>query len=108
MENSQIRAQFHCENTAIPITKDSEMGGATVDDNIKFEWHMAYVCRNVSKQIAVLKRMILPFETRKCSYLAFIIPYFNYCSETRHFFDKNTTVKPEKFDDRVLRFVLNA
>ena len=38
--NSQIRAQFHCENTAIPITKDSEMAGATVDDNIKFERHI--------------------------------------------------------------------
>ena len=68
---------------------------------------MANVCRKVSKQIAVLKRMILPFETRKCFYLAFVIPYFNYFSETRHFFDKNTTVKLEKFDERVLRFVIN-
>ena len=36
MGKPQIRAQFHCENTAIPITKDSEMAGATVDDKIKF------------------------------------------------------------------------
>ena len=28
-------------------------------------------------------------------------------SETRHLFDKNTTVKLEKFDERVLRFVIN-
>ena len=36
MGKPQIRAQFHSENTAIPITKDSEMAGATVDDKIKF------------------------------------------------------------------------
>ena len=83
------------------------MAGVTVDDKIKFERHMANVCRKVSKQMAVLKRMILPFETRKCFYLAFVISYFNYFSETRHFFDKNTTVKLEKFDERVLRFVIN-
>lgn len=63
----------------------------------------------VSQQIAVLKRMkkILAFETRKCLYLAFIIPHFNYCSETWHFCNKSAIAKLEKVNERALRFVFN-
>ena len=101
--------QFHCENIAIPITEDLEMLGVTVDDKMKFEKHIAKVCRKVSQQIAVLKRMkkIFPFETRKCLYLAFIIPHFNYCSETWHFCNKSAIAKLEKVNERALRFVFN-
>ena len=84
------------------------MLGVTIDDKMKFEKHIANV-RKVSQQIAVLKRMrkILPFETRKCLYLAFIIPHFNYCPETWHFCNKNTTAKLEKVYERALSFVFN-
>ena len=75
-----------------------EMLGVTVDDKMKFEEHIGKICRKVSQQIAVLERMkkILPFETRKCLYLAFIVPHFNYCSETRHFSNKSAIAKLEK------------
>ena len=46
------------------------------------------MCRKVSQQVAVLKRRmkkLLPFETRTSIYFAFILPHFNYCSETWHF-----------------------
>ena len=68
---SQVKPQLYCENTAIAITGELEMLGVAVDDKMKFERHIANVCRKVSQQIAVLKRMkkILPFETRKCLYL---------------------------------------
>ena len=109
MGKSQVKPQFYCENTAIPITGELEMLGVAVDDKMKFERHTANVCRNVSQQIAVLKRMkkILPFETRKCLYLGFIIPHFNYCSATWHFCNKNITVKLEKVNERAPRFVFN-
>ena len=109
MGKSQVKPQFYCENTAIPITGKLEMLGVAVDDKMKFERHIGNVWRKVSQQIAVLKRMkkILPFETRKCLYLGFIIPHFNYCSETWHFCNKNITAKLEKVNERALRFVFN-
>ena len=81
------------------------MFGVAVDDKMRIERHIANVCRKVSQQIAVLKRMkkILPFETRKCLCLEFIIPHFNYCSETWHFCNKNITEKLEKVNERALR-----
>ena len=109
MGKSQVKPQFYCENTAIPITGELEMLGVAVDNKMKFERHIANVCRKVSQQIAVLKRMkkILPFETRKCLYLGFIIPHFNYCSETWHFCNKNITAKLEKVNESALHFVFN-
>ena len=85
------------------------MLGVAVDDKMKFERHIANVCRRVSQQIAVLKRMkkIPPFKLRKCLYLGFLLPHFNYCSETWHFCDKNITTKLQKVNERALRFVVN-
>ena len=109
MGKSQVKPQFYCENTTIPITEELEMLGVAVDDKMKFERHIANVCRKVSQQIAVLKRMkkILPFETRKCLYVGFIIPHFKYCSETWHFCKKNIIAKLEKVNEHALHFVFN-
>jgi len=83
--------------------------GVTIDDKLRFEKQVAKVCRKVSQQVAVLKRMkkLLPFETRKIIYFAFILPYFNYCSETWHFCSKSASAKLEKVNERALRFVFN-
>ena len=83
MGKAQNKSQFCCQNTEIPITDDFEVLGVTIDDKLKFEKHVAKVCRKVSQQVAVLKRMkkMLPFETRKNIYFAFILPRFNYAPE---------------------------
>lgn len=109
MGKTQVKPQFQCENAAIPITEDLEMLGVTVDDKMKFEKHIANICRKVTQQIAVLKRMKknLPFEIRKCLYLSFIIPHFNYCSETWHFCNKSAIAKLEKVSERALSYVFN-
>ena len=93
MGKSKVIPQFYC-NSTIPITGDLEMVGVCIGDKIQFERHIANVCRKVSQHIAVLKliKKILPFETRKCLYLGFIILHFNYCSET----NKNITARLKK------------
>ena len=69
--------------------------------------HVAKICRKVSQQIAVLKRMkkMLSFETRRDLYLAFILPHFNYCSETWNFCSKSAADKLERLNERAIRFV---
>ena len=98
---------FKCENSSIPVTKKFEMLGITIDNKLKFDNHVAKLCREVSQQIAVLKRMkkMLPFETRRELYLAFILPHFNYCSETWNFCSKSAADKLERLNERAIRFV---
>ena len=69
--------------------------------------HVAKICRKVSQQTAVLKRMkkMLPFETRRDLYLAFILPHFNYGSETWNFCSKSAADKLERLNERAIRFV---
>ena len=106
MRKSQVKPQFYCENTAIPITGELEMLGVAVDDKMKFERHIGNVCRNVSQQIAVLKRMkkILPFEARKCYTLdsSFLI-----LTTVWRLGISVTKTSLEKVNERALRFVFN-
>ena len=84
-----------------------ELLGVTIDKKLKFDAHVAKICRRVSQQVAVLRRMkkILPFETRMKLYQSFIVPHFNYCAETWNFCSKGATTKLEKLNERALRFV---
>ena len=43
MRKSQVIPELYRENTVIPITKDLEMLGVTVDNKMKFEKHIAKV-----------------------------------------------------------------
>ena len=93
----------------IPVSQWLQMLGITIDNKLKFDNHVATskICRKVSQQIAVLKRMkkMLPFETRRDLYLAFILPHFNYCSETSNCCTKSAADKLEWLNERTIRFV---
>ena len=98
---------FKCEGTSIPLVEEMELLGVTVDNKLKFEGQIKKICRKVSQQIAVLKRMkkLLPLKLRENLYRAFIAPHFNYCAESWHFCGNRLTEKLEKLNERALRFV---
>ena len=98
---------FKCEGTSIPLVEEMELLGVTVDNKLKFEGQIKKMCRKVSQEIAVLKRMkkLLPLQLRENLYRAFIAPHFNYCAESWHFCGNRLTEKLEKLNERALRFV---
>jgi hypothetical protein len=109
MGKPKTNLEFRCENTTIPNCEEMKLLGVTMENKLKFEEHVAKICRKVSQQTAVLKRMrnILPYEIRSNIYTCFIAPHFRYCSETWHFCNTITTDKlAEKVNKRAIRFVL--
>ena len=78
---------FKCEGSSIPLVEEVELLGVTVDIKLKFEGQIKNICRKVSQQIVVLKRMkkLLPLKLREHLYRTFIAPHFNYCAESWHF-----------------------
>ena len=52
--------------TQSSLKEKVELLGVTIDKKLKFDAHVAKICRRVSQQVAVLRRMkkMLPFETR--------------------------------------------
>ena len=91
----------------IPLNEKVDLLGVTIDKKLKFDAHVAKICRRVSQQVAVLRRMkkMLPVETRMKLYQSFIVPHFNYCAETWNLCSKGATTKLEKLNERALRFV---
>ena len=63
----KVNPEFRCENNIIPNGDALQMLGVTVDDMLKYDKHVANICRKVTLKVAVLKRMrnILPFDIRK-------------------------------------------
>ena len=100
-----VEPVFECEESQLPISNTMELLGVTIDDKLNFEKYIVKVCRKVSQEIAVLKRMqkLLPFETRRDLYKAFILPHFNCCSETWHFCNKKSADKLVMVNKRALR-----
>ena len=98
---------FKCEGTSIPLVEEVELLGVTIDDKLKFERQIKVICRKVSQQIAVLKRMkkLLPLKLWEKLYRAFIAPHFNCCNDSWHFCSNHLTRKLEKLNERELCFV---
>ena len=54
-------------------------------------------------------RNILAFDIRKNIYVSFIVPNFDYCAQTWHFYcNKVSAKKPEKVNERAVRFFLET
>ena len=98
---------FRCEDTSIPLVEEVELLGVTVDDKLKFESQIKIICREVSQQITVLKRMknLLSLKLWKKLYRAFIVPHFNCCAKSWHFCSNRLTGKLEKLNEHELCFV---
>ena len=79
--NSDYDISIKCVDKLIPISKDIKLLGITRDNRLKFDAHIADICRKVGGQVNALNRLknILPCnKTREELYRAFILPYFTY------------------------------
>ena len=91
----------------IPIKDQISLLGVTLDSKLKFDAHVAIICRKVSSQVNALNRLknILPLKTKQSLYRSFILPHFYYCSHVWHHCGKRNTRKLEKVNERTLRYV---
>ena len=81
--------------------------GITLDDSLKFDLHIADMCKKASRQINAMKRVskFLTQDSRKSIYRSFIAANFNYCPISWIFCGKKNTTKLEKLQERALRLV---
>ena len=78
-----------------------------MDSKLKFDAHVASVCRKVGRQVNALNRLqnILPCKVKELLYRAFILPHFYYRSQIWHYCGSRNTKKIEKVNERALRYV---
>ena len=65
----------------INIVKEATFLGLIIDDKMKFNQHIDYICKKVSKSIGVLYKIRLscPRVCLRTVYFSTIHPYFQYC-----------------------------
>ena len=67
---------------------------------------LKYVEKSVNRSLHLKKlQKLLPFETRRDLYKAFILPHFNYCSITWHYCNKKSADKLEMVKKNINRII---
>ena len=103
--NTDCDFQLECAGRPIPISSEIKLLGVTSDDKLKFDAHVASICRKMAGQVNALNRLknILPLKTKEALYRAFILPHFDYCSQIWHHCGERNTKKMERVNQRALR-----
>ena len=103
--NPQLEISIN--NKQVPNESKLTLLGVEVDNKLNFNEQATKICKKVSKQLGVMSRIkkILPTNTKKTLYRAFILPHFLYCSEVWRHCGKRNQDKLEKLNERALRFV---
>ena len=67
----KVNPEFRCQNNIIPNSDALQMLAVTFDDTLKFDKEVGNICRKVSQQVTVLKRMrniqVVPEEIHQAS-----------------------------------------
>ena len=96
---------FNKFNETIPTSNEINLLGVMLDSKLKFDAHVASVCRKVGGQVNALSRLqnILPCKIKESPYRAFVLPHFYYCSQVWHHCGSRNTKKIEKVNERAQR-----
>ena len=100
---------FNIGSTEIKCDNNVTLLGINIDFMLRFDDHVAEICKKASKQLAVLKRLgrFLTKQGKMTIYNSFIVSNFNYCPLAWHFCSASSTNKIEKIQERALRFINN-
>ena len=76
-----VSISISVQDDAIIPSDHIKVLGITLDDSLKFDLHIADMCKKASRQINALKRVskFLTQDSRKSIYRSFIAASFNYC-----------------------------
>ena len=98
---------FNLKGSIIKCEYEVKPLGVTIDFQLKFNTHIANICKKASRQLNVLKRIgkYLNRLGKLTMYHSFIISNFNYCPVTWHFCNEQNTKKMEKIHERALKFI---
>ena len=107
MGNATHDFNIKCEEKPIPLSNEIQLLGLTLDNKLKFDSHIASICRKAGGQVNALNRLknVLPCKTKEALYHAFILPHFDYCSQIWHHCGARKTKNLERANERALRFV---
>ena len=90
-------------------TNTVKLLGVTIDNNLKFDSHIANICSKANRKLSALTRVakFLSFQKRCILFKAFIEAQFKYCPLVWMFHGRQINNKINKLHERALRIVYN-
>ena len=100
---------FKIGNIDIKCDESVKLLGVDIDFRLRFEEHIANLCRKAAQQVNIMKRLgrHLNKLNRLSIFHSFVLSNFNFCPLSWHFCSEANTKKIEKIQERALRFVYN-
>ena len=105
--NTAHNFDIKCKEKPIPVSSEIQLLGVTLDNKLKFDSHIASICRKAGGQVNALNRLknVLPCKSKEALYCAFILQHFDYCSHIWHHCGARNTKKLERVNECALQFV---
>ena len=79
--NSITPLHIILNNNELPYCTSSKLLGVVIDNSLKWDKHIQYICAKISPKIGLIHRLrqILPTSNLSTIYLTLIQPYIDYC-----------------------------
>jgi hypothetical protein len=95
------------QNSTLSCEETVKLLGIEIDYQLNFDIHISSICRKVSQQLNILKRVgpYLDRLSKLTIFHSFILSNFNFCLLAWHFCTDKNKKKLENVQERALRFV---
>ena len=93
---------------SFPLRNSVELCGIDMDDKLFFDSCIFTTCKKKNNQFNVMLTFLklISRYTLLRSYMAFILPHFNYCASVWHFWGARQKEKSDCLNKRILTFIL--
>lgn len=97
-------------NEPIEIVQQMKYLGVIVDNNLKFNQHVNFVCKKIGKKIGFMGRVskCMSVWTKTLIYNTIILPHFDYCSTLFLSINKCDLDSLQKLQNRAMRIILSC
>lgn len=104
------RLQLKLCGEIVEIVNEIKYLGIIIDNDLKFNKNIDYICKKVAKKIGVLCRVswYLSIKTRKLVYNTIILPHFCYCSTVLYLANQESIGRLQKLQNRAMRTILGC
>lgn len=94
----------------VEIVEEMKYLGVVIDNTLKFNKNIDYVCKKIAKKIGMLRRVswYLTIRTRKLVFNTIVLPHFHFCSTVLYLSDRGHIDRLQKLQNRAMRVILGC
>lgn len=108
--NGRVDEDIYISGVTIEKVKEIKYLGILLDDKLKFDVHINYICKKIVKKVAFLRRIRCKISTTTAItiYNTIIKPHFEYCSTIIFLGTHQMKERMQKLQNKAMRCILRC